>query len=166
MRYRHMLVVATVTSICSAIFIVLTREQLPAMMASHFDAAGVANGFSSREMYVTLMAGTSALIAFVVILPTHFLGRPGAKFNLMNADYWLAPERRAETVEWLQTRILWFAVATPLFFAYLHWQVIRANRSSPVHLPGVPMFGALCVIGCLLALWLVLLFRRFSLPAR
>jgi hypothetical protein len=71
-------------------------------VASHFDAAGQVNGWQSREAFCGMYAGIVALLTLLFLLAPLFMGLlSDARLNLPNKDYWLAPERRAQSRAWL-----------------------------------------------------------------
>ncbi len=77
-------------------------QVLPPLVASHFDAAGVANGWMSRGGFVAVYGGVIALMT-VMFLGLGLLERlPDSTINLPNKSYWLDPARRAETFAWMR----------------------------------------------------------------
>ena len=81
---------------CAAAFVWLTSSGLPPLVASHFGAGGVANGFMTRTVYTRFMeAFVIGLPAFMVLVSLYAVGNARARLNMPNRDYWLAPERRA-----------------------------------------------------------------------
>jgi uncharacterized membrane protein len=83
--------------------------QMPRRMASHFAADGRANGWQSREAFFVLMllvASTSAIVAFLA--PRQIAARANARINLPNSEYWLAPERREQTMRFISAAMAWF----------------------------------------------------------
>jgi uncharacterized membrane protein len=147
---------------CAAAFVWVTGQSLPNVVASHFGAAGTANGFMPRSFYIgfilVVVVGLPALMVFV----TWFvLGRPGARINLPDRDYWLAPERRSETLAVLRSGILWFGVLLVAFLCYAHWLVVRANASQPVRLAEWRFIGGLVVFLAATLIWLRVLLGRF-----
>ena len=84
--------------------------QMPQRMASHFAADGRANGWQSREAFFVLMllvTSTSAIVGFLA--PRQFAARSNARINLPHRDYWLAPERREQTMRFISATMAWFA---------------------------------------------------------
>lgn len=147
---------------CAAVFVWQTSAGLPPLVASHFGAAGTANGFMPRTLYVRFM------LAFVLGLPTvmtfvtwRALGSSNARINLPNRDYWLAPERRAETVAFLRSSLLWFGVLLVGFLCFAHWLVVLANRSQPAHLVERWLWGGLVGFMVAVFVWLIVLWSRF-----
>lgn len=95
---------------CAAVFIGVTSRSLPAIVASHFNVAGVANGLMTRALYVPFS------LAFAVVLPLllvfvsgRALNNPSVCINLPNREYWFAPERRAEAVNFMCLHLARFA---------------------------------------------------------
>ena len=151
----------------AALFVWETCRTLPPVVATHFGASGAANGFMPRSFYLRFM------LAFVVLLPlslTAGLGRilrmPNARINLPERDYWLAAERRAETVEVLVQYLRVFSVVLVAFLCYVHWQVVRANQLAPPALDNARFSAGLGAFLLALVVWIVALRRRFRVPAR
>lgn len=83
----------------AAVFVIVTSLELPPVVASHFALGGIANGFMSRQGYVVFMLIMMVGLVVVFELTTRALRLfPARSFNLPNRDYWLAPERRDETL--------------------------------------------------------------------
>ena len=149
----------------AALFVIRTGGTLPDVVATHFGPSGEANGYMSRTSYVRFM------LAFVVLLPltVNFLvGRvlklPSTRINIPHREYWLAPERRAETVERLQRHMKFFGVLLAAFLCYVHWQVVKANAHSPPALDNGRFSTGLAAFMVALVAWIVVLRRNFRPP--
>ena len=144
-------------------YVWVTSGDLPPVVASHFGPGGVANGFMGKGAYTSLMLAVviaiPALIAFSGQL-VRFI--PLQLINLPNKQYWLAPQRRAATLEALSSMSLPFAFALVVFLCFIHWLVLQANAVQPAKLQEVPLFVGLAVFGVATVLWLIVLFRRFG----
>jgi uncharacterized membrane protein len=108
------------------------------------------------------------MLVFVIGLPALMvtvtwlaIGSPKARINLPNKDYWLAPERRAETIAFLRSSILWFGTGLVAFLCYAHWLVVLANESQPAHLANSWFLGGLVVFFAALLIWLKVLLGHF-----
>ncbi|HEX4377617.1 MAG TPA: hypothetical protein VHZ99_10755 [Steroidobacteraceae bacterium] len=131
-----------------------TGNMLPAVVASHFDRAGVATGYLPRAVYRGAMIVMLVLPALlVVVLPRLSLKRPDARINVPNREYWLAPERRAQTVAIIVQRCTQFGMLLILFLCYAHWLVVHANREQPPTLSSSWLLGGLVVFLGLTARW-------------
>jgi hypothetical protein len=67
------------------------------------------NGWQSREAFFVLMLlvfSTSAVVCFLA--PRQIAANSNARINLPHRDYWLAPERRAETMRTISATMAWF----------------------------------------------------------
>jgi transcriptional regulator with XRE-family HTH domain len=137
-------------------------SRLPADVASHFGAAGDANGHMSRDGFVAFMSVALVLPSLFVPLTVRSALRRG-RLNIPNAAYWLAPPRRAATGRWLQAHMAWFTVGLTLFLAYVFWRVAVANEGGAAHaeLDTRWMMGGLAVFLGATTAWVTLLARRF-----
>ena len=152
-------------SLASAAFIVATAAGMPPNVASHFGPGNAANGWMPRGGYVVFMLafalGLPALIAGMIAwLP---LARPAA-INLPHREYWLANERRQQTIATLSASGAWFGCLLTLFIAATHYVVLEANRVTPPVLPAGLFFTLMSIFVAVLALWIVLLYLRFRTP--
>lgn len=149
--------------VVAAGFIWFTSGDLPPVVASHFASGGAANGFMGRGTYtafmVAVVVAVPALIGFsgqlIRLLPLQWI-------NLPNKQYWLAPQRRAATVDSLSSLTVPFALALVVFLSFVHWLVVQANAVHPARLPEGSLFVGLAVFGVAAVLWVVVLFRRFG----
>ena len=143
-------------------FVWRSSQALPPVVAAHFSASGAADGFMPRGAYVgfalVLVACVPALIAF---LPLAVAGRDGMKLRLPHRDYWLAPERRADTLAFIGGHGKWFAAALALFLGHVHALVVRANALQPPELSSAGIAIGLVVFFLALAVWLWVLFAQF-----
>ena len=150
-----------ITLIASGIFITTTSAQLPAMVASHFAASGMPNGFMSHDAYVRFMLAFALGVPLLVALSSIALKNPNARINIPNRDYWLAPAHRAETIAYLRRHIAWFGALIALFLAYVHWLVVLANRTTPAILPSADFKTGFLVFFMATALWGITMVGKF-----
>jgi uncharacterized membrane protein len=112
-------------------------RQLPDRMASHFDFYGRANGWQPKEAFFLVLAVVIVMTGVMgFLIPVVIAAAPTEFINLPRKDYWLAPERREETLRFLRTRLEWFACGVLFVLLYAASQAINANL--PDHVP----FGA------------------------
>lgn len=136
---------------------------LPDRMASHFAASGVANGWMTKSQFLLIYA--------VILLPALFLefwlhrriaATPEKRLNLPNKQYWLAPERRAETFAYFENFFAWYGCAFLLLEIYAMALAMRANFQSPPRMPTVPIVSAIVAFLAFNVVWIVGMLRRFS----
>jgi hypothetical protein len=156
----------TLLVIGACAFVWLTSLGLPAVVASHFGATGVANGFMPRAFYIRFMlAFAIGMPVLIVVLSRWRFDSPGARLNLPNRDYWLAPERRHQTVSFLRQHMLRFGATLLVFLCYVHWLVVRANEAQPAHIPVAWLWGGVAAFVVATLIWLKSLLGRFrNLP--
>jgi len=146
----------------AAAFIWLTSRSMPDVVASHFAADGSANGSMSRGAYVGLMLAVVVGLPTLLTVVSHFgLGAPRARINLPNRDYWLAPERRAETLSHLRAQLARFSAVLLAFLCYVHWLVVRANGIRPPRLSPPWINAGLVGFALFAIVWTRMLLRRF-----
>ncbi|HEU6446864.1 MAG TPA: DUF1648 domain-containing protein [Verrucomicrobiae bacterium] len=140
-------------------------SQLPERVAIHFGAGGNADGWMPREQGIAFFRMLTFVPAIFVILAMLMKWMPAWTFNLPNRDYWLAPERRDETIEAIAGQLIWIGCLMTLFMAGIFGLTIVANRLTPPHLP-MDLFAALltCFIGGTIV-WTILFMRRFRKPS-
>ena len=138
--------------------------QLPAQLASHFDAAGRPNGWSSKSAYFALQAFIVLVLTLCfAALPGWLERAPARLVNLPNKDYWLAPERRASTMARVASALTWFGCVGLVFIVVVTSLVIDFNLGHERVLPATPMWallGGIAVCTVVLVLRLLHLGRR------
>jgi hypothetical protein len=137
------------------LFTYYTSASLPDVVASHFNSAGLATGFLPRRLYITVAMAMVLLPPIpLVLLPRRSLRNPNARINVPNPSYWLAPQRRGQTVDIITRSCTQFAQMLLVFLCYVHWLLVRANHSVPPtlssgwFLAGLVAFLGLTVAGC------------------
>lgn len=138
----------------------LYYPQLPERMASHFNAGGHPNGWQSRTGYFSVQAFVVAVVtAAFAVLPAWIQRLPARLINLPNKDYWLAPERRAETMARVSAALTWFGCAVLTFILLVTRLVVRFNLGLEPELQASALSLALgALVVCVVALVLRLLY--------
>jgi uncharacterized membrane protein len=114
---------------------VWSGSQLPERVATHFNGGGEPNGLMSRsanQMFMLAFGLAFPLVIVMLSYATRFL--PRGLVNIPHRDYWLAPERRAETSNYLLHHSLWLACLAVCFVIGIQYSIVQANRLSPPHL--------------------------------
>ena len=119
--------------------------RLPELIASHFDGAGVPNGWSSKAAFTGLSLAILALVNLI------YVGLP-PWIAAANAD--------------LRVRLLWFGVMALGFMLAISALVVNVNLAAEPRLPGEiiwPLLGAyaLFVVG-----WVAAAVRGAALTRR
>ncbi len=104
---------------------------LPDPVASHFNSAGQPNDWMSRNGFIAfnlvMLVGMAALF---LGLPPLLSKIPNEWINMPRKDYWLAPERRAETLDTMARWMEWLGVATLALLLGITQLTIEANLSG------------------------------------
>ena len=101
---------------------------LPEIIASHFNAAGEANDFMSKQNFVIFEAIILFLIIFeFTLLPLFLRKMPDSLINIPNKKYWLSAERRETTFLVIKKYFEWFSVALLCMFIAVNQLVFQAN---------------------------------------
>lgn len=156
----------TLLGVILLVDLALTVPSLADPVATHFDGAGRPNGWMTRTGYGIFMAAFGIGLPLLIsgLIPVISRWFP-ARINIPNRTYWLAPERRADTLLFLGWHLGWLATLMVLFVLAIHHLILMANASRPPVLPHAPF---LFMLGCFLAgmaVWTVLLWRRFRKPS-
>lgn len=136
---------------------------LPDLMASHFDARGIPNGWSSKQTFFGIFAGMTVLGAVLVFgMPKIIAVTPVQLINLPNKRYWLAPGQRPASLEFLSGWFAWFGCAVYAVIVVAFAYAVKANlqggdKANPTWIwYTVGLFGAFTVV------WTIRLYRRFG----
>lgn len=126
-----------------------TKDQLPDVVATHFNGSGVPDGWMSREKHLW------GMVIFGVLFPGSIVGMcyaarflPGRFLNVPNREYWTAPERRKEVYDFLFRHSLWLACLGVGFVIGIHWMIVEANERAT---PELSTGQLMVVIGLFLA---------------
>ena len=107
--------------------------------------------------------GWSSAIPLLVAGIAVGLGRiPNSLINLPSREYWLAPERRESTVEFMSRHMLWFGSATLLLLLDMLRQTFRVHlgKTQSLEHPMLSLLGYLMFTG----VWCIALVMRFLSP--
>jgi uncharacterized membrane protein len=138
----------------------LTARQLPERVASHFGAAGEPNGWMSSSTYLQFIGIFGTVVPLFIVVIFRLL--PVNLINVPNRDFWFAPERSAQSRDYLFRQPFWFADLMIGFFTGIHLAVVQANGQSPAQLSLPTFLGVVGIFLVGILLWTANLFRRFS----
>jgi uncharacterized membrane protein len=146
-------------------FVLSTLGRLPPLVASHFDAAGVPNGWSSRPTYALL------LIAIGVLLPLGIAGliagltRKGpSRLNIPAREYWTRPEHSGEAVLRVRGYMWWLACIMAGAALSIHWLVLAAHAHQPPRLSTSALLLVLTTVVLAIGAWTVGWYRLLRRP--
>lgn len=149
----------------AAVHFSYSYAQLPEVVASHFNASGAANGWQPKSAFFTVFVGVSMLALLMgFAIPKIIFAIPAELINLPNKRYWLAPERRAETTQFLSAHFAWFGCALYLVMIFAFDYAVQSNL-HPGNPPNVERMWYF-LLGFLIfaAAWTIRMLAKFLHP--
>jgi uncharacterized membrane protein len=135
---------------------------LPERVASHFNGSGRPDGWSGKTTFFAIYAGVVILVVIIKTITGLSLTKlPVTLINLPNKDYWLSPERRAESILVLGQYMTGFWSATLFFLMGTMQLAIRVNLNRSTDL-GDWFFVLLAAYMLFTLAWTVSLIRHFA----
>ena len=138
---------------------------LPDRLASHFAASGMPNGWMTKQQFFITYAAVlvpAFLVEFWV--SRGIANKPDAKLRLPNKEYWLAPERRAETFAYFDSFFAWYGCALLFVVVFAMGLAMRANFDTPPQLPTGPIVTVIAAFVLFNVAAVIAMMRRFSAP--
>ena len=136
---------------------------MPPVLATHFGGSGAPNGWQTQSQFFVLeivLLGVCLLLAFGI--PRLIGVLPISMVNVPNKEYWLAPERREETLAFFRAQFAWFGCGFLGFLIVVNQLVFDANQSQPRRLNGGAFVVALVAFLAFVGIWTVRLIVRFA----
>lgn len=147
------------------LLVLATLGQLPPVVASHFDGAGVPNGWSSRPAYAALLVAVGALLPLGIIGLVNALTRKGPQLlNIPARDYWVRPERAREAVRRVRAYMWWLGCIMTGAALTVHCLILRAHASQPPRLSTRGIVFLLSAVLLALGLWIAGWYRLLRPP--
>lgn len=147
----------------AAYFVWRSSADLPPVVASHFGPSGAPNGFMAKSTYTVFMVALVIAVPALIALSGQLVRMlPPQWINLPHREYWLAPPRRAATIDALSAMSLPLAMGLVVFLCLVHELVVKANAVQPARLPETPLFLGLATFGVATLFWLFVFIRRFG----
>lgn len=130
-------------AIFAAMYFSSFYPKLPDIVAAHFQGNGVPNGWQTKPVFFVFFVGATVIAVFLAFaIPAIIKAVPMELVNLPNKQYWLGPERAAQSQEFLATWFAWFgcAVYGVILFAFNY--AVQSNlhpegRPSPAGMSSV-----------------------------
>ncbi len=104
---------------------------LPDKMATHFGANWEPDGWMSKNMFMLTYAGLIGIISMSFLGSIALMKKvPHSMINLPKKEYWLAPERKDETMDYLSETMLRLHNITITFLVAIMHMTIKYNTSG------------------------------------
>lgn len=151
-----------VLNVFFVVTLMVTKDRLPERIATHFDVSGAADGWMTRASHFQFMLTFGLLFPLAVPVICFCLRfMPASLINIPRREFWLAPERRQQTVDYLFGHALWFGCLAVCFVAGSHLLVVEANLRNPPTLSTALLLGVAGSFLAGLSVWIAILLRRF-----
>ncbi len=148
-------------AVYAAVHFASVYPQLPGVVASHFDGRGAANGWQTKAAFFGVLVGVSVLAAMIGFGVPWIISRlPPNLINLPNKAYWLAPEHRRETTEFLNAYFAWFGCALFLMIILTFDYAIQNNLHREHPPDPARMWYALVGFLVFTLAWIVRMFSK------
>lgn len=148
----------------AAYYVSHTILTMPPLVASHFDAGGTANAFMARDTYEHFMLFMCLGFPLLLVTFMALVFSYARSMKLPNGNYWLAPERIAQTRSFLIARCAWFGAMLCLMMCWVHRLELHANALVPPHLSGRQAMAAVLGFFLITAGWIFGLMVAFRRP--
>jgi hypothetical protein len=143
----------------------LTLGRLPPIVASHFDAAGAPNGWSTRPVYALVLVGIGILLPLATVGLITRLTRDGpASLNIPARDYWTRPEHAGRAVALVRAYHWWLGAILAGTSLAIHALVLAAHGRVPPRLSSSAMVGVLVTVTLAIGGWAVGWYRLLRRP--
>lgn len=154
--------------VLAALIFVITHfvwlGDLPQRLATHFDAAGKANGWMTRQKHgLFMLLFGLGLPAFILCLIWLMKFLPSSLLNVPQPDYWRAPENYPKACAIMLKWAQWLATGELLWMTQLNRQIVLANHLTPPRLASADTWYLTAVFLIMIGasiLWLILRFRK------
>lgn len=148
-------------------YVTTSSADLPVRVATHFDIHGHPDGWMSRDGHVRFMLSFGWLFP-LLILGIFFVLRflPPGLVNMPNRDYWLSPDHRGATSDWLFGHGVWLSILGVGFCAGMHALVLQASRSPGGQISNQMLLALAGAFIAGVVAWIIGMIRRFRLPSR
>jgi uncharacterized membrane protein len=138
--------------------------RIPEVLGSHFARGGFVNGWQTKAAFFSTELAMIVLASVVSFgVPRIIAAVPVSLINLPHKEYWLASERREDTLAYIRVWSAWFGCGLLAFLLFVMELAFRANLRTPPQFNNaafVPALLAFVVFDTMLLLGLILHFSR------
>ena len=146
----------------SVTFVIYTSYYLPSSVATHFNIDNQPDGWMTRDAYLLLILTLLISLPSAISVGISILSRRFSHLiNLPNRDYWLAPPRLNDSLDFLCAHGHRLGRLVIVLMTGLHYVVLVANRAEPAALSQSWFIAIFLGFILALGLWVLALYRRF-----
>ncbi len=138
-------------------------SELPDYVANNFGNNGEPNSWMSREWHMGIAIAIYLMNSLLFLsTPLIFRKIPVKYINFPEKEFWLADERKTESIQLMSSWLAFFGLATNVFVILVSHLVYEANISDPVKLNESMFFTVILLFIIVIITWIILLFKRFK----
>jgi uncharacterized membrane protein len=166
---RTPMTVLLLLAVVAAVQVAHYYPRLPESIAVHFGPRLEADGWQGRQGFAITYACVEAAVVVMTLGMRLLIGRvPVGMVNIPHRDYWLAPERRKETLRCVMAQVDWIMVAMLAYLIAIAQVIFDANVHAAGRPPALPGDFWVVVVAFLAAIaWFIVgIYRRFGKPPR
>ena len=138
--------------------------RIPEVLGSHFARGGFVNGWQTKAAFYSTELAMIVLATIVSFgIPRIIAAMPVSLINLPRKEYWLANERREDTLAYIRVWSAWFGCGLLAFLLFVMELAFRANLRTPPQFDNaafVPALLAFVAFDTMLVIRLILHFSR------
>jgi uncharacterized membrane protein len=155
------------TFVANVVLVLATLPFLPEMVASHFGAGGMADGWMPRQVNAAIMVGVQVVLFAAIHFTPRLLARtPPSLISLPNREFWLAPQNRQRMTFLVGEFMCEYGAIMFVFLFLVELLAVRANLSANGQLDERVLWCALVILLVYSIVWTVRFFRAFRIPGR
>lgn len=135
----------------------------PDTVPTHFNTQGIPDSWIDKNSNLILWVGMYLVMtALFSLIPLIIRKTPLKYINLPNKQYWLAPEKKDNTIQNVSDMLFQFGAVLNIFFIVLRFIVFRAVSYREYKLNTTSMFILLGMYSLYIIWWLVKFYRQFT----
>jgi uncharacterized membrane protein len=156
------MIVFAISVLVFVMSVFLLSDRLPAKVATHFNSAGRANGWMTKDGHVLFILifgiGISAFITGICYLIRFF---PASMLNVPNKDYWRSKEHYPEACDFMFRHSFWMASMVILLLTSVNYLIVQANRLNPPSMDAKGSFAVILLFFIGVLAWICFLIFHF-----
>ena len=135
--------------------------QLPEQVAHHFGATGEPDAWGHKTHFLIVYLVTVGVMAATFLGAGLLMPKiPNYAINLPNKDYWLAPKRRQQTLDYMLPQLLWMGSLTMILLLNVFHQSFQVHLGNATELNNIGItMGAYLT---LTTVWCIAIYKKFK----
>ena len=154
-----------VFSICMLVFVMsvlLLSEKLPANVAIHFNSAGQASDWMTKDgHFAFILLFGIGISVFLIGICYSIRFFPSSMLNVPNKNYWRSKEHYPEACDFIFHHSFWMASMIIALLSSINYTIVQANRLTPPSLDVKDSFAVIVLFFICVLAWAAFLILHF-----